>query len=144
MTERLALRLESFWTPASDGQALAYSLKLTNASKQALKDFRLCISGPARIDPAAAIEGATLVERLSNHAEFAPPAGFVLEPGAAWTLTARGLSYPLRHWTDGATGAYLVVDRVQDMFFVVLQNAPSGRLHVQVNVKKLIYDAFEK
>ena len=45
---------------------------------------------------------------------------------------------------DGATGAYLVVDRTQDMFFVVLQNAPSGRLHVQVNVKKLIYDAFEK
>jgi hexosaminidase len=115
MTERLALRLESFWTPASDNQALAYSLKLTNASKQALKDFRLCISGPARIDPAAAVEGATLVERLSNHAEFAPPAGFVLEPGAAWTLTARGLSYPLRHWTDGATGAYLVLahDSVQ-------------------------------
>jgi len=45
---------------------------------------------------------------------------------------------------DGATGAYLVVDRAQDMFFVVLQNAPSGRLHVLVNVKKLIYDAFEK
>jgi CubicO group peptidase (beta-lactamase class C family) len=45
---------------------------------------------------------------------------------------------------DGATGAYLVVDHAQDMFFVVLQNAPSGRLHVQVNVKKLIYDAFEK
>ena len=45
---------------------------------------------------------------------------------------------------DGATGAYLVIDRVLDMFFVVLQNAPSGRQHVQVNVKKLIYDAFEK
>lgn len=45
---------------------------------------------------------------------------------------------------DGATGAYLVIDRAQDMFFVVLQNAPSNRLHVQVNVKKLIYDAFEK
>lgn len=45
---------------------------------------------------------------------------------------------------DGATGAYLVVDHAQDMFFVVLENAPSGRLHVQVNVKKLIYDAFEK
>src|SRR6476659_3346600 len=45
---------------------------------------------------------------------------------------------------DGATGAYLVVDRAQDMFFIVLENAPSGRLHVQVNVKKLIYDAFEK
>jgi hypothetical protein len=30
------------------------------------------------------------------------------------------------------------------MFFVLLQNAPSGRWHVEVNVKKLIYDAFEK
>ena len=45
---------------------------------------------------------------------------------------------------DGATGAYLVVDRAQDMFFIVLQNAPSARQHVQVNVKKLVYDAFEK
>jgi CubicO group peptidase (beta-lactamase class C family) len=45
---------------------------------------------------------------------------------------------------DGASGAYLVVDRAQDMFFVVLQNAPSARLNVQVNVKKLIYDAFDK
>ena len=45
---------------------------------------------------------------------------------------------------DGATGAYLVVDRAQDMFFFILQNAPSARQHVQVNVKKLIYDAFEK
>ncbi|SDI39277.1 MULTISPECIES: serine hydrolase domain-containing protein [Bradyrhizobium] len=45
---------------------------------------------------------------------------------------------------DGATGAYLVVDRAEDMFFVVLENAPSNRLHVQVNVKKLIYDAFER
>jgi CubicO group peptidase (beta-lactamase class C family) len=45
---------------------------------------------------------------------------------------------------DGATGVYIVVDRAQDMFFVVMQNAPSGRLHIQVNVKKIIYDAFEK
>ena len=45
---------------------------------------------------------------------------------------------------DGATGVYIVVDRAEDMFFVLMQNAPSGRLHVQVNVKKLIYDAFEK
>jgi len=45
---------------------------------------------------------------------------------------------------DGATGAYLVIDRAQDMFFIILQNSPSARQHVQVNVKKLIYDAFEK
>jgi CubicO group peptidase (beta-lactamase class C family) len=45
---------------------------------------------------------------------------------------------------DGATGVYIVVDRAQDMFFVVMENAPSGRMHIQVNVKKMIYDAFEK
>jgi CubicO group peptidase (beta-lactamase class C family) len=45
---------------------------------------------------------------------------------------------------DGATGCYLVVDRTQDMFFILMQDSPSGRLHVQVNVKKMIYDAFEK
>ena len=109
MTETLALRLESFWTPAKDGQPLAYELRLTNGSRDTLQDFRLCISGPDRIDPAATIEGGSLAVRLSNHAEFTPPEGFVFGPGTTWTLTARGLSYPLRHWTDGATGAYLVL-----------------------------------
>jgi CubicO group peptidase (beta-lactamase class C family) len=45
---------------------------------------------------------------------------------------------------DGATGCYIVVDRAQDMFFVVMQDSPSGRLHVQVTLKKIIYDAFGK
>jgi CubicO group peptidase (beta-lactamase class C family) len=45
---------------------------------------------------------------------------------------------------DGATGVYFVVDRAQDMFFVVMQDSPSGRMHVQVTLKKMIYDAFEK
>ena len=45
---------------------------------------------------------------------------------------------------DGATGVYLVVDRAQDMFFVVMENAPSGRMHVQVTLKKIIYDSFGK
>jgi CubicO group peptidase (beta-lactamase class C family) len=45
---------------------------------------------------------------------------------------------------DGATGVYIVVDRAQDMFFVVMENSPSGRMHVQVTLKKIIYDAFEK
>ena len=45
---------------------------------------------------------------------------------------------------DGATGVYIVVDRAQDMFFVVMQNAPSERMRIQVNLKKIIYEAFEK
>lgn len=45
---------------------------------------------------------------------------------------------------DGATGVYIVVDRAQDMFFVLMEDSPSGRMHIQVNLKKLIYDALEK
>ena len=45
---------------------------------------------------------------------------------------------------DGATGVYLVVDRAQDMFLVLMENSPSGRMHVQVTLKKIIYGAFEK
>jgi len=45
---------------------------------------------------------------------------------------------------DGATGVYLVIDRAQDMFFVLMEDAPSGRMPVQVTLKKMIYDAFAK
>src|ERR1700761_1109037 len=45
---------------------------------------------------------------------------------------------------DGATGCYIVVDRAEDMFFVVMQDSPSGRMKVITTVKKIIYDAFEK
>jgi CubicO group peptidase (beta-lactamase class C family) len=45
---------------------------------------------------------------------------------------------------DGATGVYIVVDRAEDMFFVVMQDSPSGRMHVNTTIKKIIYDALEK
>jgi hypothetical protein len=32
----------------------------------------------------------------------------------------------------------------EEIFFALMQNAPSGRMHVQVTLKKIIYDAFEK
>ena len=102
-------RLETFWKPAEGGDSLSYALRLTNRSDRTVSGFKLCVSGPARIDPAATIEGGALTARLSNHSEFTPPPGTELAPGASWTLTARGLSYPLRHWTDGATTAYLAL-----------------------------------
>jgi len=45
---------------------------------------------------------------------------------------------------DGATGVYLVVDRAEDMFFVVMQDSPSGRMHVITTIKKIVYDALKK
>ena len=102
-------RLETFWRPAEGGNSLSYTLRLTNRSDRTVAGFKLCVSGPARIDPAATIEGGALTARLSNHSEFTPAPGTELAPGASWTITARGLSYPLRHWTDGATTAYVVL-----------------------------------
>jgi CubicO group peptidase (beta-lactamase class C family) len=45
---------------------------------------------------------------------------------------------------DGATGVYIVVDRAQDMFFVLMEDSPSERMRVQVTLKKIVYDAFGK
>ena len=42
------------------------------------------------------------------------------------------------------TGVYIVVDRAEDMFFVVMQDSPSGRQRVNTTIKKIIYDALEK
>ena len=44
---------------------------------------------------------------------------------------------------DGASGCYFVVDRRQDMFFVLLEQTPSERQKIQPAVKKLIYEALE-
>lgn len=101
--------LETAWTPAAKGQPLAYALKLTNNTDKPVEGFTLVVSGPARLDPKATIENGSLVRRLSNHTELAPPEGFVLKPGQTWIVTARGLSYPLRHWSDGANTAYVVL-----------------------------------
>jgi CubicO group peptidase (beta-lactamase class C family) len=45
---------------------------------------------------------------------------------------------------DSAGGVYIVVDRTEDMFFVVMQNSPSGRMPVITKIKQIVYDAFEK
>ncbi len=44
---------------------------------------------------------------------------------------------------DGASGCYFVIDRKQDMFFVLLEQTPSQRQIIQPEVKKLIYEAME-
>jgi CubicO group peptidase (beta-lactamase class C family) len=45
---------------------------------------------------------------------------------------------------DGASGTYFVVDRSNDMFFILMENSPSERTRIQPALKKIIYDAFEK
>jgi CubicO group peptidase (beta-lactamase class C family) len=44
---------------------------------------------------------------------------------------------------DGAAGCYFVVDRKQDMFFVLMEQTPSERQRIQKTLKQLIYEAME-
>jgi CubicO group peptidase (beta-lactamase class C family) len=44
---------------------------------------------------------------------------------------------------DGASGCYFVVDRKQDMFFVLLEQTPTERQRIQRTLKQLIYEAME-
>jgi len=44
---------------------------------------------------------------------------------------------------DGASGCYFVVDRKQDMFFILLEETPTERQRIQRTVKQLIYEAME-
>ena len=105
MDGRFTLALE--WTPSDVAESCRYSFTLTNGTDAPIKTFSLAWSGPARIDPASAIENGTLRRRISNFAEIACPRDFVLAPGGSWNFVVRGTSYPLRHWTDAARAAYL-------------------------------------
>ncbi|HEY8576141.1 MAG TPA: beta-N-acetylhexosaminidase [Devosia sp.] len=123
----ISFSLVTTWTPATDSEPLGYGIELTNTGDEAVSDFQLGFSGPARIDPHATLENGKLLKRLSNHTLIAPPDGLVLEPGQTWTSTARGLSYGLRHWSDGANSGYVVLS---DGTLVPLPTAPTrGKGH---------------
>ena len=44
---------------------------------------------------------------------------------------------------DGASGCYMVIDRKQDMLFVLLEQTPSERQRVQRTLKQLVYESLE-
>ena len=44
---------------------------------------------------------------------------------------------------DGASGCYFVIDRKQDMFFVLLEQTPTERQRIQRTLKQLVYESME-
>ena len=44
---------------------------------------------------------------------------------------------------DGASGCYFVVDRKQDMFFLLMEQTPSERQRIQRTLKLLVYEALK-
>ena len=44
---------------------------------------------------------------------------------------------------DGASGCYFIIDRKQDMFFILMEQTPTQRQRIQPALKQLIYEAME-
>lgn len=85
-----------------------YRLVLTNHGEAPLRDFRLGFSGPFFVSRDGGIAGGSLVRQLANYCEIAPEAGFVLGPGGAWAIELPALEFPIRHWTDGVAGSFVL------------------------------------
>ena len=98
-------RLDSDWNP----ETKRLTLTLVNQGREPLSSFRLAFTSLLRIKGAESVEGGALVEQLSNSHVIAPPDGFVLAPGAAWTVTADKVSHDLRHYTYGPKTAWLIL-----------------------------------
>ena len=121
------LVLQGMWI-AGDGPAGTFRLVLSNRGEAPLGGFRLGFSGPARISETARLSNGHVVMQLSNYAELAPPAGFVLAPGGEWVVEIDRLDYPLRHWTDGATAGFVIHadGRAQPVLTLPTQRAGSA------------------
>jgi CubicO group peptidase (beta-lactamase class C family) len=90
-----------------------------------VSDFRGDDNGPYRAEA-----GRCPQLLLLSGDGFAFGYGFGLRTDPGNALPPPG-SFGEIKW-DGATGVYIVVDRAEDMFFVLTEVAPSGRMHVQV------------
>jgi 1,2-phenylacetyl-CoA epoxidase catalytic subunit len=44
---------------------------------------------------------------------------------------------------DSASSCYFIIDRNQDMFFILMEQTASQRQRIQTALKKLIYEAME-
>lgn len=99
-----SFRLEADWNPeiATPGQL---TITLVNTGDAPVSGFTLGVTSLFRIKPDSPIEGARLVEQLSNYHLLAPHDGFTLEPGGRWEIVARQISHTLRHYTYGPKSA---------------------------------------
>jgi hexosaminidase len=101
------LRLDAVYQPAVGG-AGTMRLRLVNAGRSALGDFRLAFTSVVQLTPGAGSEVA-LVARTSSYHELAPPAGFELGPGQVWELGPLGCGHRPGHANDGPASAFVIL-----------------------------------
>lgn len=103
-----AFRLDSAFTPGSGG-AGGIALTLYNLGDRPIENFRLALTSLFRVKTGSEITGGKILEQISNYHVIAPPEGFRLERGAAWSISADQLSHPLTHYNFGPKSAYLIL-----------------------------------
>ncbi len=115
MATEVQFRLENAWHPVEGDDCGAFVFTLVNLSDVALSDFKLAYTSLTRVKDLEEplLDNAVFLKRNANFHQFAPPAGFVLEPGASWTFRVGGLWRPAKHRTDGAKSAYITLSTGQ-------------------------------
>jgi hexosaminidase len=103
-----SFRVECSWSPVESTSG-RFRFTLFNLTGEAVRDFRFAYTSLTRTADRHHCDGATLIRRHANFHEYAPPPGFVLEPGGQWSFTVDGLTRPAKHCTDGVKSAYLTL-----------------------------------
>jgi hexosaminidase len=104
MTSSLLLDSTFAAPPGGNGTV---RMRLVNAGAVTFSGFRLALNSFVQLTPPAGA-AVQLTRRIGTYHEIAPPAGFELEPGAAWDIGPLDCMYPLVHANDGPVGAFLV------------------------------------
>lgn len=128
MATSVQFRLENTWHPVEGDPCGAFVFTLVNLSDVAISDFKLAYTSLTRVKDfqEPVIANATFLKRNANFHQFAPPEGFVLEPGASWQFHVGGLWRPAKHRTDGAKSAYLTLSTGQHAAAAVADLMLSG------------------
>lgn len=101
--------LEASWE-AVEGTTGRFRFTLFNLGAEPVSGFRLAYTSLTRTADVHVCEGATLLRRVANFHEYAPPAGLSLQPGECWIFTVSGLTRQAKHCTDGVKSAYLTTE----------------------------------
>ncbi|WP_296017392.1 family 20 glycosylhydrolase [uncultured Agrobacterium sp.] len=126
---KTGFRLENAWHPIEGDASGGFAFTLINLTDKPASDFKLAYTALTRVMDNPVCENATFLLRNANFHQYAPPSGFVLEPGASWRFSVRGLWRPAKHRTDGAKSAYLTFSdnthHTIDVADLMLEGRPS-------------------
>lgn len=97
--------LDSLWHD-EDG---SMEFVLTNLSDAPVSDFRLCYATLTRTLPPSRCTGGKFIRRQANYHEYKPEDGFVLQPGASWSLREHSLTRAANHSNEGPKSAAVLL-----------------------------------